>query len=31
MDEILVLDHGEIVERGKYADLMASGGKFKRD
>lgn len=30
MDEILVLDHGEIVERGKYADLMASGGKFKR-
>lgn len=30
MDEILVLDHGEIIERGKYADLLASKGKFKR-
>lgn len=30
MDEILVLDHGEIIERGKYTDLLACEGKFKR-
>jgi ATP-binding cassette subfamily B protein len=27
-DEILVLDHGEIVERGKHADLVARGGHY---
>ncbi|MBP9040268.1 MAG: thiol reductant ABC exporter subunit CydC [Anaerolineaceae bacterium] len=30
MDEILVLDHGEIIERGNYFDLMAREGRFKR-
>lgn len=27
-DEILVLDHGEIVERGKHNDLLAKGGLY---
>jgi ATP-binding cassette subfamily B protein len=27
-DEILVLDHGEIVERGKHTDLVARGGHY---
>jgi len=27
-DEILVLDHGEIVERGKHKDLLAAGGLY---
>jgi ATP-binding cassette subfamily C protein CydC len=30
MDEILVLDHGRIIERGNQADLLASGGLFQR-
>jgi len=30
MDEILVMNSGEIVERGKYFDLLACEGKFKR-
>lgn len=29
-DQILVLDHGRIVERGKFAGLAASGGLFSR-
>ncbi|GAB4170430.1 MAG: glucan ABC transporter ATP-binding protein/ permease [Thalassobaculales bacterium] len=29
-DLILVLDHGRIVERGRYAELAAAGGTFAR-
>jgi ABC-type multidrug transport system fused ATPase/permease subunit len=28
-DQILVLEHGEIVERGAHADLMALGGRYR--
>jgi len=27
-DEILVLDHGQIVERGRHSELVASGGHY---
>jgi ABC-type transport system involved in Fe-S cluster assembly fused permease/ATPase subunit len=27
-DEILVLDHGEIIERGRHSDLVARGGHY---
>jgi len=30
MDEILVLDRGKIVERGRHSDLIQSGGLYQR-
>jgi ATP-binding cassette subfamily B protein len=27
-DEILVLDHGEIIERGRHSELVAAGGHY---
>jgi ATP-binding cassette subfamily C protein CydC len=30
MDEILVLDHGEVVERGTHADLLTADGIYSR-
>jgi len=29
-DQILVLEHGEIVERGKHAELLARNGRYKQ-
>ena len=27
-DEIIVLDHGEIAERGTHGELLAAGGRY---
>ena len=30
VDEIIVLDHGQVVERGKHAELLADHGTYRR-
>ena len=29
-DQILVLDHGKLIESGKHAELVAAGGTYAR-
>ena len=29
-DQILVIDQGQVVERGKHAELLAQGGAYRR-
>ena len=28
MDEVLVLDHGRVLERGTHTELLALGGRY---
>jgi ABC-type multidrug transport system fused ATPase/permease subunit len=29
-DQILVMDHGQIIERGNHQDLLRQNGQYKR-
>jgi ABC-type multidrug transport system fused ATPase/permease subunit len=30
IDEIVVLDHGKVTERGTHAELMQAGGRYRQ-